>query len=132
MSYTHDVDWIVETARVTGMQVSKIAVLDLSVDDGFRTRLGEDLNVEEGYDLARRDGDIDRYEPDVFVSNYESSNKVRVCDTIPMCPDVGYFSGLALARRWASAMSRPSLQGSWSLDEALYRKRYLTTGKVRV
>ena len=45
---------------------------------------------------------------------------VPVSDTIPMCPDAGFDSGIRLVRRWAHLMTR-DIKGDWGDDERLFR-----------
>jgi hypothetical protein len=118
-------DWILQTALDIGIEIVKIGILDFSQDEGFRSRLGIPLNVTENYDRSNRREDIARYRPDILLTNYASSvaDEVRVADTIPMCPDVGFFSGLVLAKRWAKLM-KLNLKGEWLRDEHLFKQYY--------
>ncbi|MDR1604862.1 MAG: AAA family ATPase [Gracilibacteraceae bacterium] len=125
ITYNHELDWILQTALDVGIDVVKICILNFSQDAGFRTGLAESFPVEENYDREKRAGDIAALAPDILLTNYASSGSsgVAVEDTIPMCPDVGFFSGLAMARRWA-ALLRLDLEGEWKNDERLFRKHY--------
>jgi nitrogenase iron protein len=125
ITYNHEMDWILQTALDIGIEIVKIGILDFSQDEGFRSRLGIPLNVTENYDRSNRREDIARYRPDILLTNYASSvaDEVRVADTIPMCPDVGFFSGLVLAKRWAKLM-KLNLKGEWLRDEHLFKQYY--------
>ncbi len=120
ITFNYELDWILKTAIDIGMVISKICVLDYSQDEGFRSRLGVALPVEEGYDPAKRDDDLAEQRPSVVLSNYAFSTDVDVpvLDTIPMCPDAGFESGLVLARRWA-VLLRSGLRGGWEDDAEL-------------
>ncbi len=125
ITFNSGLDWILKTALDIGMKIVKIGALDYSQDEGFRSRLGVDLPVELEYNPANRDSDLKKYKPDVLLANYSSSvsNGVPVSDTIPMCPDVGFESGLVLARRWARLIQM-SAKGEWEQDEHLFEKYY--------
>ncbi len=125
LTYNHELDWILKTALDAGMDIVKIGILNFSQDEGFRTRLTVPLPVEENYDRDNRAGDIARYRPDVLLTNYAStvSDDVPVADTIPMCPDAGFDSGLKLAKRWARLL-RLNLKGGWRRDAGLFNKYY--------
>ena len=125
ITYNHNVDWILRTAFDLGIEVPKICIMNYSQDRGFNTKLDVTLNVEEGFDASRREEEIERYKPDILLTNYafNSGGVDYIADTIPLCPDVGFFSGLNLARRWA-ALIRLNIQGDWKNDEQLFRKHY--------
>ena len=96
ITYNHELDWILKTADDAGMEIVKIGILNFSQDEEFRTNLSLKCPVEENYDKTKRMSDIDKYKPDVLLTNYASSvaEKVAVADTIPMCPYVGFESCL--------------------------------------
>lgn len=125
ITYNHNLDWILKTALDAGMQIVKLCILNFSQDEGFTTSLSVPLPVEENYDRVRREEDILACQPDILLSNYESSVTYGSCvaDTIPMCPDVGFFSGLLMVERWAKLLEL-NLQGEWKNDERLFREYY--------
>ena len=126
VTYNHELDWIIEAARDVGIEIIKICILDFSQDEGFRTRL--DLApgiVEEDYDRTRRDQDVAALKPDILLSNYESIKEGEDCilDTIPLCPDNGFFPGLELVERWKTLCVR-NRKGGWEDDRPLFNKYY--------
>lgn len=125
VSYNHELDWLLEAILDAGMEIVKLGVLNFSQDEGFHTRLQAELPLEEPYDPGRRDADIRRLRPDVLLGNYEAASTDTTCisDAIPMCPDVGFFSGVKLLERWAALMGL-QLEGGWRQDERLLAKYY--------
>lgn len=125
ITYNHNLDWILKTALDLGIEVVKLGILNFSQDAGFTTEYPGTFNVEENYNTENRLADIEHYQPDILLSNYEfpGNQQVKVADTIPMCPDVGFFSGLNLAKRWA-ALRKMETRGEWMLDERLFKKYY--------
>jgi nitrogenase iron protein len=125
ITYNHELDWILKTAIDVGIEVVKIGVLNFSQDEGFRTRLDIPLPVEENYDRDNREKDLEHYQPDILLTNYASSiaDEVFVADTIPMCPDVGFYTGLDMAKRWARLL-KLNLKGEWKQDERLFKQYY--------
>ena len=126
LTYNHDLDWIIEAARDAGVEVVKIGVLDFSQDEGFRTRL--DLApgiVEENYPRDRREADVAALKPDILLTNYESTREGESCvmDTIPICPENGFFAGLDLVERWQTLCAR-NQKGGWERDRILFDKYY--------
>ncbi len=119
VSYIHDVDWILETAFDLGMTVEKVGVLNYSQDFLFRTRFADRFEVESGYTPEKRDADLARVRPDLFLCNYMPGRlPVPVhADGIPLCPDVGFFGGIAFARRWAAVLKSPIREG-WRDDRS--------------
>jgi nitrogenase iron protein len=125
LTYNHNLDWILRAALGAGVEVTKIGVFNFSQDAGFVSNLDVALNVEEAYDKENRQRDIDRYRPDIVLSNYDFSFERRGCisDVIPMCPDVGFFTGVEMAERWAK-MIHQDFTGDWRQDERLYQQHY--------
>ncbi len=127
VTYNHELDWILRAALDCGMEILKIGVLNFSQDEGFRTSIPEISNVEvvEDYDPEQRAADIDKLKPDIVLGNY-STEKIEhkaIFDTIPMCPDVGFFSGLDLVSRW-SGLVESGTEGEWRNDKELFEKYY--------
>ncbi len=117
ITYVHNVDWILEAAFDLGMVVSKVCILNYSQDNRFTTRYSGRFEVETDYPPRQRDEDLNRLRPDILVGNYTPKSlpfPVHV-DTIPMCPDVGFYGGIAFARRWASLVKSPVNEG-WKND----------------
>ncbi len=127
LSYNYDLDWILQTALDVGMEIVKLCFLTCSQDEGFRSHLPgiEKVPMEMDYDRTRRDQDIQTYRPDIVLSNYDSSVHYEQCivDTIPLCPDNGFFSGVLMAERWANLLHM-DLEGEWKNDQRLFNKYY--------
>ncbi|MDR1205019.1 MAG: AAA family ATPase [Peptococcaceae bacterium] len=125
VTFNHNIDWILKAAMDAGMEIVKIGILKFSQDAGFVTRLGADLNVEEDYDGSSRGADILKYRPDVMLTNYSFANESAavLSDTIPMCPDVGFYSGLDMTGRWAALLEN-NLRGEWMDDQRFVNKYY--------
>ena len=122
-TYNLDLDWIIEPAMDAGIEICKICVLDYSQDQGFRTKLDLDFPVEQNYDRTKREQDLERYRPDILLSNYASSleTSAAVVDTIPMCPPVGVESGISLLERWTRLIGS-NLKEGWRDDERFFAK----------
>ena len=117
ITYVHNVDWMVEAAFDLGMEVAKVCILNYSQDNQFITRYPGRFEVETDYDPLKRDQDILRLKPDLLLGNYTPGNLPidLHADIIPMCPDIGFFGGLAFARRWATLLKSPLVEG-WKKD----------------
>ncbi len=126
ITYNHELDWILNAALDCGMKIVKICVLNFSQDEGFRSSLPEidGIEVVENYDKDERSSDIKRLKPDIILSNYEPvSEQSYITDTIPMCPDNGFFTGLEMVERWSRLFSK-SEEGEWLNDRKLFDKYY--------
>lgn len=123
LTYNHQLDWILEVALALEMEIIKVGVLNFSQDDLFVTRFSGQFPLEENYDQQKRAEDIRTLKPDILLSNYTSADVAPpvLFDTIPYCPDVGFFSGLTLAKRWAQLLPL-NLQEGWKKDEILFQK----------
>ena len=126
ITYNHELDWILNAALDCDMKIVKICVLNFSQDEGFRSSLSEidGIEVVENYDKDERSSDIKRLKPDIILSNYEPvSEQSYITDTIPMCPDNGFFTGLEMVERWSMLFSK-SKEGEWLNDRKLFDKYY--------
>ena len=125
ITYNHELDWLISAAVDAGIEIVKIGVLNFSQDTGFRSRLNLPIPIEEKYSPDKRAADIEKYRPDILLTNYTSAQagEVALADTIPMAPAVGFFTGLDTVKRWAGLL-RMNLKGAWQLDEQLFRKYY--------
>jgi nitrogenase iron protein len=119
VTYNHDVDWILETAFDLEMEIVRVGIVDYSQDGKYRTRYGDRVKVETGYDPERRADDILLLKPDLCLGNYQSPGLPEDThyDTVPLCPNTGHLGGLALARRWRNLLRAPILEG-WRRDES--------------
>ena len=125
IAQNHDLDWILQTALDVGMEIVKVGILKNSQDEGFQTKLDVSFAIEENYDQDSRKKDLERYRPDILLTNHASSlaDKVSVADIIPIYPTIGFYAGLLLAKRWAK-LSKIRLRGEWRQDERLFKKYY--------
>ena len=127
MTYNYDLDWILQTALDAGMEIVKLCFLTCSQDEGFRSHIPgiEQIPMEIDYDRTHREADIRNYRPDIVLSNYDSSVHYEQCivDTMPLCPDNGFFSGVLMAERWSNLLHM-DLEGEWKNDQRLFDKYY--------
>jgi len=123
ITYNYELDWIIQTAIDLGIEIVKIGLLNYAQDEGFRTNFDITYPLEFEYDRENRAADIANYRPDILLTNYQFSCDVPIADTIPLCPDVGFFSGLILARRWADLL-KLNQRGEWRQDERLFDKYF--------
>ena len=127
VTFNHQLDWVLSAALDAGMEIVKICVFNFSQDEGFRTLLpqAEGIEIEENYDPDKAPEEIRRLAPDILLTNYESDAAAGdiLVDTIPMCPDVGFFSGLEMIERW-TRLTGAGRKGSWHKDRALVEKYF--------
>ena len=83
----------------------------------------KDIEVVEDYDREQRLSDIEELKPDIVLGNYTTEKIKHKCifDNIPMCPDVGFFSGLNLVERWSGLFGSDN-EGEWQNDRELFEK----------
>jgi nitrogenase iron protein len=118
VSYTEEIDWILDTIRDLGMEIIKVGI-SVSffgrVSPGLLSR--EDFPVERDYTDEKRAKDVRTLMPDLVLSNYAPSGHEEGVhyDTIPSSPQVGFLSGLELAKRWSTLLRLPVVEG-WKYD----------------
>ena len=126
VTYNHNIEWILKTAVDLEMNIQKVGVLDFSQDNTFKTRYEEQVDeLTMSYDQEMRRQDIERLKPDLLLANYISTDLDDAVntDTIPLCPEVGFMSGIKMARRWCDIF-KLNLKEGWKKDEELYRKYF--------
>lgn len=114
---SHRIDWILETALNLGMEIVKVGILESPWDDLFMTRYGRLIPIEWPYPREKREEDMNTLKPDLTLTGHPwrgMPDGFRF-DTVPLCPDVGFYSGAALARRWQRLMLLPAKEG-WRND----------------
>jgi len=121
VTYASDVDWMIETAFDCGMEVVKLAVLQLPQDTAFATRYADRVPVQFAYPPEQRLSDIETLRPDLVVSGFVRQDLPPVAhyDTFPSTPRIGPEANLALARRWCRLLRSP-LTEHWKQDARLY------------
>ncbi len=123
VTYNHDIDWILEPALDLGMEIALVGILNYSQDNNFRSRFKGQFPLIEPYPDERRLEDIQSQKPDIYLSNHALAHFDGgvFSDVIPLCPAVGFFSGIEIARRWTQIF-RNNLNEGWKKDAALFRK----------
>nr|WP_255678537.1 nitrogenase component 1 [Methanosarcina sp. DH1] len=118
VSYTEDIGWILDTIRDLGMEIVKVGVSPSFFGKKSLELLScEDFPVERNYTDEKRARDVRSLMPDLVLSNYAPSvpeDGVHY-DTIPFSPQVGFLSGLELAKRWSTLLRLPVVEG-WKYD----------------
>lgn len=114
---SHRIDWILETALGLGMEIVKVGILESPWDDLFMTRHEKLVPIEWPYAREKREEDMRALKPDLTLTGHPwrtIPDGFRF-DTVPVCPDVGFYSGAALAQRWHRLMRLPAKEG-WRND----------------
>lgn len=126
VTYNHNIEWILKTAVDLEMEICLVGVLDFSQDNAFATHFEKQIGeLCLNYTQETRQSDIKRLKPDLLLANYISTDLDGAVntDTIPLCPEVGFMSGIKMARRWCDVF-KLDLKEGWKKDEALYRKYF--------
>lgn len=124
--YNQDIDWVLKTIIDLGMDIKLLGVIDYSQEDKFTTRYMDYIEEYKfNYNEKNRKEDILRTKTDIVLTNYSSPElgKNIFSDTIPLSPQVGFFSGLYFAKRWNDFFDR-KLEEGWKKDEELFKKYF--------
>ena len=113
----HRIDWVLETALELGMEVVKVGILESAWDDLFLSRYQGRVPMVHPYPRDQREEDIQALNPDLVLINHpwRSLPETVRWDHIPVCPDVGFFTGIKAAARWARLLKVPAKEG-WRRD----------------
>lgn len=113
----HRIDWVLEAALELGMEVLKVGILESTWDDLFLSRYQGRVPIAYPYPRDQRQEDIRALNPDLVLINYPWRTLPETVrwDHIPVCPDVGFFSGIKAAARWARLLNVPAKEG-WRRD----------------
>lgn len=117
VTQSYQIDWVLDLAFDLGMEIAKVGLLSSSWDEDFITRYEGKFPLALSYTRAQRDEEIRCLAPDLTLTNSMWRNQpedMRV-DAIPIVPDVGFESGLAVAERWRRLMQLPPKEG-WRHD----------------
>lgn len=126
ITITQNIDWALEAAIDTGMDIAFAGIMDYSQDNlftsGFREAIAE---LERSYDLKNLASDLRRVKPDLLISPFPLGAEAGAVfqDNLTYSPTAGFFSGLELARGWAEIFNMNLVEG-WRKDEYLFRKYY--------
>lgn len=113
VAQNHRLDWILDTALDLDMEILKVGILESVWDDEFISRYEGRFPLVFPYPRDQREEDMQTLKPDITLINYPWRNmpdQFRF-DQIPVSPDVGFFAGIAAARRWLRLMKLPAMEG---------------------
>lgn len=113
----HAIDWVLECALDLGMEILRVGIFESSWEDQLHTGFADIVPIQTGYRREDRDREVLELKPDLVLSNTLWPDQpvwLRI-EQIPYLPDVGFYSGLALARRMHTAMLLPVREG-WRDD----------------
>lgn len=117
VTHNHQLDWVLDLAWDLEMEIVKVGILASAWDDTLTTKYGDRVPFVLGYPREQRSDDIRALRPDLTLTNFwwrDVPEDVRV-DTLPVCPDVGFFSGVQYAQRWRHWLQLPPQEG-WRHD----------------
>jgi len=117
VTQSYQIDWVFDLAFDLGMEITKVGILTSSWDDEFISRYEGKFPIALSYTRAQRNEEIRSITPDLTLTNaiwQDQPEDLRV-DSIPIIPDAGFESGLAVAKRWQRLMQLPAKEG-WRYD----------------
>ncbi|HEV8131361.1 MAG TPA: nitrogenase component 1, partial [Acidobacteriota bacterium] len=119
-TYLQELDWLLETILDLGMNVEKLCLYNSCIKQAFSSRLSE-IPAEINYSASRRDHDIEECRPDLVLSNYLPSRMIQGINyaVVPLCPRLGWSTGLDHAELWARNSLIPFVEG-WRHDQKLF------------
>ena len=115
VSHHPRVDWVLDLLCDLGMEVVMVGLMS-GPDEGPPMR-HRGIPLKYLYTKEERARDLSELRPDIVLSNYipPSNGGMSHHDVLPLCPDVGFWTGVEMARRWARIIRLPPLEG-WRRD----------------
>lgn len=117
VTQSYQIDWVLDLAFDLGMDIVKVGILASSWDDEFVTRYKGRFPLALSYTREERDKEIRSLDPDLTLTNavWRGQPDDRRVDVIPIIPDAGFRSGVAIGQRWQRFMQLPPKEG-WRYD----------------
>ena len=110
-------DWVLEAASDAGMEIVKVGIQDSPWYDAFMSRFEGLAPIERSYTRERMEEDMRELAPDLTLLSHPWFGMPEGFrfDIVPMCPDVGFYSGVQMVKRWQRLMRLPAKEG-WRND----------------
>ena len=124
VTYNHYIDWMLQTATDLQMEISFVGIMNYLGDNVFRTEVKDEIKeFVYPYTSENRRKDLERIKPDILLTNYFDAELEGdyFTDTIPLCPTVGFLSGILIMERW-SEFFKMNLEEGWRKDADIYRE----------
>lgn len=121
-----NIDWLLEAARDTGMEIVYIGVMNYLRQEIKVTEHPEDYPaLDPDFEWTQMMVKIQELKPDLVLANYvvQNDGDTFIADAIPMLPVTGFMSGLAVTKRWAE-LFETKREGAWKDDRALFDKYF--------
>ena len=120
-----NIDWLLRVITDLNMQLVTVAVMNYLHTEIAVSREADRYPIEEDFPWEQLEERIALERPDILLANYtpQTGSAGTVIDTIPMQPQIGFGSGLAVAGRWISLLKNRT-KGGWQDDRELYEKYY--------
>jgi len=124
LAYNHRIDWILQAAIDSEMEIAFVGIMEYAGDNLFLSKFTDSiLEFVDPYPGEQRRETLERVRPDILLTNYSDAQVDHICftDTIPLCPPVGFLSGVHIMKRWGEFF-RMNLSEGWRSDADIYRK----------
>ena len=124
VTYNHYIDWMLQTAIDLQMELSFVGIMNYLGDNVFQSEYRDEIReFVYPYASENRGKDLKRVKPDILLTNYFDAELEGdyFTDTIPLCPTVGFLSGILIMERW-SEFFKMNLEEGWRKDADVYRK----------
>ena len=120
-----NIDWLLQVVTDLQMEVVSIGVMNYLHTELAVSRTPDRYPIDEHFPWEQMEERIREAQPDILLSNYtpQMDTGATVIDAIPMQPQIGFGSGLAVARRWTSLLKK-RMRGGWQNDRELYEQYY--------
>ena len=110
------IGWVFDIIGDLGMEITRVCCMQTISRAGLEEIFRRNLPFRESCSVESVSGEIAASRPDLVLSTILLADTGEVChDAIPIHPDIGFKSSIALARRWNRITGIPAVEG-WRRD----------------
>jgi len=106
------IGWVFDIIGDLGMEITRVCCMQTISRAGLEEIFRRNLPFRESCSVESVSGEIAASRPDLVLSTILLADTGEVChDAIPIHPDIGFKSSIALARRWNRITGIPAVEG---------------------
>ena len=120
-----NIDWLLRVITDLQMEIVTIGVMNYLHTELAVSTEPDKYPIEDPFPWEHLQERVQEAHPDILLANYTPQIDAgsTVIDTIPMQPQIGFGSGVAVAERWMALLQKRK-RGGWQDDRELFEHYY--------